>query len=98
MKYKLKWHSCPDARSCDSMVFIVDENGNELNVGFATKEDAFDYIKIHLEKDPVYTEYIKNSREHIADLYNELDDFDKRSVRNDLIEKYQKKCIYQYFK
>ena len=41
------------------VIFIKDENGNELNVGFSDQCDAFDYIKFQIENDKEYADCLR---------------------------------------
>ena len=80
------------------VVFIKDENGNELKDTFYDERDAFDYIKLRVENDKQYAEYLNNPDKHIMDIYNALDDFDKKTIQQSLVIKYRNECMYQYFK
>lgn len=60
--------------------------------------NMFDYIKLHVENDKEYADYLENPNKHIIDMYNSLDDFDKRMIEQSLIQKYRNECMYQYFR
>ena len=89
--------SSQESRGFSHERFKKDENGNELNVGFSDQCDAFDYIKLQAENDKEYADYLNNPSKHIMDIYNSLDDFDKRMIEQSLIQKYRNECMYQYF-
>lgn len=97
-RYKLTKSPNPETHASGEVIFIKDENGNELNVGFSDEYDAFDYIKLHVENDKEYADYLENPNKHIIDMYNSLDDFDKRMIEQSLIQKYRNECMYQYFR
>ena len=92
-RYKLTRSPNPETHASGEVIFIKDENDNELNVGFSDELDAFDYIKLQ-----EYADYLENPNNHIMDMYNSLDDFDKRMIEQSLIQKYRNECMYQYFR
>lgn len=96
-KYKLTRSPNPETHAVDEVIFIKDVNGNELGVGFSNECDAFDYIKLQVENDKEYADYLNNPSKHIMDMYNSLDDFDKRMFEQSLVQKYRNECMYQYF-
>jgi len=51
-----------------------------------------------VENDKEYADYLENPNKHIIDMYNSLDDFDKRMIEQSLIQKYRNECMYQYFR
>lgn len=91
-RYKLTRSPNPETHASGEVIFIKDENGNELNVGFSDQCDAFDYIKLE------YADCLNNPSKHIMDIYNSLDDFDKRMIEQSLIQKYRNECMYRYFR
>lgn len=97
MKYKLRRGSNSETHAFGDVIYIVDENGNELNVGFSSEEAAFDYIKTQIEKDSKYNDCINNPKRHIMSLYNGLDDSDKEAIDKSLVQKYRRECMFQYF-
>lgn len=98
MKYKLKRGTNPETHAFGDMIFVEDENGDELKVAFSNEYQAFDYIKMQVENDATYSDLINNPDEHIMELYNALDDFDKGLVQKNLVEKYRYECMYKYFR
>lgn len=97
-RYKLTRSPNPETHASGEVIFIKDENGNELDVGFSNECDAFDYIKLQAENDKEYADYLNNPSKHIMDIYNSLDDFDKRMIEQSLIQKYRNECMYRYFR
>ncbi len=97
-RYKLTRSPNPETHASGEVIFIKDENGNELNVGFSDQCDAFDYIKLQAENDKEYADYLNNPSKHIMDMYNSLDDFDKRMIEQSLVQKYRNECMYRYFR
>lgn len=98
-RYKLTKSPNPETHASGEVIFIKDEmNGNEFNVGFSDEFDAFDYIKLQIENDKEYADYLNNPNKHIMDMYNSLDDFDKKMIEQSLIQKYRNECMYQYFR
>ena len=97
-RYNLTRSPNPEIHAFGEVIFIKDENGNELNVGFGDQCDAFDYIKLKVENDKEYTDCINNPSKHIMDMYNSLDEFDKKMIEQSLIQKYRNECMYQYFR
>lgn len=97
-RYKLVKSPNPETHASGEVIFIKDENGNECNVGFSDEFDAFDYIKLQVENDKEYTDYLENPNKHIMDMYNSLDDFDKKMSEQSLIQRYRNECMYQYFR
>ena len=98
MKYKLTKCPNPETHAYGDVIFVKDEDGNELNVFFKDEFEAFDYIKLQVENDEKYSDYLKNPSEHIMDMYNSLDEFDKKMIEQSLIQKYRNECMYQYFR
>lgn len=96
--YKSTRSPNPETHASGEVIFIEDENGNEFNVGFSNQCDAFDYIKFQVENDKEYTDYLNNPNKHIMDMYNSLDEFDKKMIEQSLIQKYRNKYMYQYFR
>ena len=97
-RYKLTRSHNPETHASGEVIFIKDENGNELDVGFSNECDAFDYIKLQVENDKEYVDYLNNPNKHIMDMYNSLDEFDKKMIEQSLIQKYRNECMYQYFR
>lgn len=97
-KYKLTRSPNPETHASDEVIFIKDENGNELGAGFSNECDAFDYIKLQVENDKEYADYLNNPRKHIMDMYNLLDEFDKKMIEQSMVQKYRNECMYQYFR
>ena len=97
-RYKLNRSPNPETHASGEVIFIKDENGNELNVGFSDQCDAFDYIKLQVENDKEYADCLNNPSKHIMDMYNSLDEFDKKMIEQSLIQKYRNECMYQYFR
>ena len=97
-RYKLTRSPNPETHASCEVIFIKDENGNELDVGFSNECDAFDYIKLQVENDKEYVDYLNNPNKHIMDMYNSLDEFDKKMIEQSLIQKYRNECMYQYFR
>ena len=95
-RYKLTKSPNPETHAFGEVIFIKDENGNELNVGFGDQCDAFDYIKLQVENDKEYADYLNNPSKHIMDMYNSLDEFDKKMIEQSLIQKYRNECMYEY--
>lgn len=79
-RYKLVKSPNSETHAFGEVIFIKDEmNGNEFNVGFSDEFDAFDYIKLQIENDKEYADYLNDPNKHIMDMYNSLDDFDKKN-------------------
>lgn len=97
-KYKLTRSPNPETHAVDEVIFIKDENGNELSAGFSNECDAFDYIKLQVENDKEYADYLNNPSKHIMDMYNSLDYFGKRMFEQSLVQRYRNECMYQYFR
>lgn len=98
-RYKLTKSPNPETHASGEVIFIKDEmNGSNLNVGFSNECDAFDYIKLQVENDKEYADYLNNPNKHIMDMYNSLDDFDKRMIEQSLVQKYRNECMYRYFR
>ena len=97
MKYKLTKCPNPETHAYGDVIFVKDEDGNELNVFFKDEFEAFDYIKLQVENDEKYSDYLKNPSEHIMDMYNSLDDFDKRMIEKSLVQRLKNKLMRQYF-
>lgn len=97
MKYKLTKCVNPETHAYGDVIFVEDEDGNEFNVYFEDELDAFDYIKLRVENDEQYADYLKNPSEHIMDMYNSLDDFDKRMIEKGLVQRLKNKLMRQYF-
>ena len=97
-RYKLTRSPNPETHASGEVIFIKDENGNELNVGFGDQCNAFDYIKLQVENDKEYADCLNNPSKHIMDMYNSLDEFDKKMIEQSLIQKYRNECMYQYFR
>ena len=68
-----------------------------FNVFFKDEFEAFDYIKLQVENDEKYSDYLKNPSEHIMDMYNSLDYFDKRMIEMGLVQRLKNKLMRQYF-
>ena len=63
-RYKLTRSPNPETHASGEVIFIKDENGNELNVGFSDQCDAFDYIKLQVENDKEYADCLNNPSKH----------------------------------
>lgn len=96
MIYKLSYGLHPDSHSSDNVIYIKDEKGNSLGC-FENQFDAFDYIKIDLEKDKKYKQYIEQPEMFIMEIYNKLNEQDKRLILETLIQKYRYTCMLEYF-
>lgn len=97
MKYKLTKCTNPETHAYGEVIFVEDGDGNELNVCFKDEFDAFDYIKLQVENDVKYADYLKNPSEHIMDMYNSLNEFDKRMIEKSLMLRFKNKLMHQYF-
>lgn len=97
MKYTLTREYNPETHSSGQVIFIKDEYGKELDVSFCDEFDAFDYIKVQIENNKQYEDCLRNPNKHIMDMYNSLDDFNKKIIQKSLIQKYRNECMYQYF-
>lgn len=51
-----------------------------------------------IENDKEYADCLNNPSKHIMDMYNSLDEFDKKMIEQSLIQKYRNECMYQYFR
>ena len=96
MIYKLSSGLHPDSHSSDNVIYIKDEKGNSLGC-FEDQFDAFDYIKINLEKDKKYEQYIEHPDMFIMEIYNKLSKQDKELLLENIVQKYRYTCMLKYF-
>ena len=97
-KYELKRIKNPETHAYGDVVVIEDENGLACDVGFKDQNTAFDYLKINLEEDAKYKNYMLNTSCYIKEIYNELCQMDEEKLQKILFNMYRRKCMDEYFK
>ena len=95
--YKLFSFPNPETHAHGTIIGIKDENGKEADSYFGDQNDAFDYIKIKLEKDEQYKNFISHPEIYAKDIYDVLSDYDKSIIQKSLILRYRNQCMYEYF-
>lgn len=73
-------------------------NRNNKRPYFGSEEDAFDYIKMFLEKDEDYKNNVVHPSDNIMNLYNQMDVIDQIIIKQSMIRRYRAKCMREYFK
>ena len=97
--YRISRELVPSNNSiqCKYAIFITDENNNKIPYGFDNQIQAFDYIKIHLDKDAKYQEYLDNPQIYAKEMYNELDPDVQLRIAKTILNEYRAVCMNVYF-
>ena len=96
--YKLRYFQNPESHAHGTVVGVIDDDGKVIDRFFDDQEDAFDYIKTELENDTYYKAFISNPDIYIKEIYDELDVYDKTMIQKNLIVRYRRQCMDEYFK
>ena len=94
--YKL-FYFRPDSHMSSDVVGIKDDDGKITYPGFRNQEDAFDYIKKELENDTYYKAFVSNPDIYIKEIYDELNDYNKKIIQKCLVDRYRGQCMSEYF-
>lgn len=95
--YKLKYFDNPESHAHGIVVGVVDDNEREVGKFFDKQDDAFDYIKIELEHDAIYKDFIFNPDIYIREIYDTLSNYDKVMIQKQLVNRYRDQCMSEYF-
>lgn len=99
MAYKLKTFKNPETHAHGNIIAIINTStGEEEDRYFGSEEDAFDYIKMFLEKDEDYKNNVVHPSDNIMNLYNQMDVIDQIIIKQSMIRRYRAKCMREYFK
>ena len=96
--YKMTSIKNPETHAIGNVVVIKDDNGNNCSFGFKDEDSAFDYIQTKLENNTLYEQYINCPKDHIHEMYNKLDEFDKNTIVDAILVRYRNKCMREYYK
>lgn len=95
--YKLKTFENPETHAHGNVIAIINTiTGEEEDRYFGSEEDAFDYIKMSLEKDEEYKNNVVHPSNNIMNLYNQMDVIDQITIKKSMILRYIAKCIEYY--
>ena len=96
--YKLEYVSSTETHVPGKRIIIKDKNDIlAAPYEFANQFDAFDYIKEVLENDGQYKDYIHYPETYIKEIYDYLDEKNKKLIQENLVQKYRIHCMNKYF-